>query len=74
VPLASAVRELVAERTGVRPQGPIRLLTHLRYFGYCFNPVSFYYCFERTISARGDRRRSQQYALGRAALLCAAGQ
>ena len=46
VPLASAVRELVAERTGVRPQGPIRLLTHLRYFGYCFNPVSFYYCFD----------------------------
>src|SRR6185295_3511336 len=21
-------------------------LTHLRYFGYCFNPVSFYYCFD----------------------------
>jgi DUF1365 family protein len=46
-PLADAVRELVAERTGVRPQGPIRLLTHLRYFGCCFNPVSFYYCFDR---------------------------
>ena len=26
--------------------GPIRLLTHLQYFGYCFNPVSFYYCFD----------------------------
>ncbi len=26
--------------------GPIRLLTHLRYFGYSFNPVSFYYCFD----------------------------
>ncbi|MEM7253530.1 MAG: DUF1365 domain-containing protein, partial [Pseudomonadota bacterium] len=25
---------------------PIRLLTHLRYFGYCMNPVSFYYCFD----------------------------
>lgn len=46
VPLADAVRELVTERTGVRPGGPIRLLTHLRYFGYCFNPVSFYYCFD----------------------------
>ncbi len=45
-PLASAVREVVAERTGTRPAGPIRLLTHLRYFGYCFNPVSFYYCFD----------------------------
>jgi hypothetical protein len=45
-PLADAVRDLVAERTGRRPAGPIRLLTHLRYFGYCFNPVSFYYCFD----------------------------
>jgi DUF1365 family protein len=46
VPLGQAVRELVLAQTGVRPQGPIRLLTHLRYFGYCFNPVSFYYCFD----------------------------
>jgi DUF1365 family protein len=33
-------------RTGKRPTGPIRLLTHLRYFGHSFNPVSFYYCFD----------------------------
>ena len=45
VPLDEAVRRLVSERTGVRPTGPIRLLTHLRYFGYAQNPVSFYYCF-----------------------------
>jgi DUF1365 family protein len=45
-PLDEAVRTLVGERTGRRPAGPIRLLTHLRYFGYCFNPVSFYYCFD----------------------------
>ena len=48
VPLADAVRELVLERTGARPAGPIGLLTHLRYFGKCFNPVSFYYCFDGT--------------------------
>ena len=47
-PLSDAVRALVAERTGRRPEGPIRLLTHLRYFGYVFNPVSFYYCFDAT--------------------------
>ena len=47
VPLAQAVRDLVEQRTGQRPQGPIRLLTHLRYFGYCFNPVSFYFCYDR---------------------------
>ncbi|MDH3418787.1 MAG: DUF1365 domain-containing protein [Gammaproteobacteria bacterium] len=48
VPLDQAVRDLVAERTGKRPSGPIRLLTQLSYFGYCFNPVSFYYCFDAT--------------------------
>jgi len=46
VPLAEAVRDTVAAETGVRPVGPIRLLTNLSYFGYCFNPVSFFYCFE----------------------------
>jgi hypothetical protein len=45
VGLAAAVRTLVARRTGERPTGPIRLLTQLRTFGHCFNPVSFYYCF-----------------------------
>lgn len=45
-PLDDTVRDLVAERLGRRPAGPIRLLTHLRYLGYCFNPVSFYYCFD----------------------------
>jgi uncharacterized protein len=29
------------------PDGPIFLLTHLRYLGYCFNPVSFFYCFDQ---------------------------
>jgi DUF1365 family protein len=46
VPLDTAVRDLVLERTGARPRGPIRLLTHLRYFGHNFNPVSFYYVFD----------------------------
>jgi DUF1365 family protein len=44
-PLADSVRGLVEKATGMRPRGPIRLLTNLSYFGYCFNPVSFYYCF-----------------------------
>lgn len=43
--LADAIRDLVERETGRRPAGPIRLLTNLSYFGYCFNPVSFYYCF-----------------------------
>jgi uncharacterized protein len=46
VPLDTALRDLVEARTGARPAGPIRLLTHLRFFGYSFNPVSFYYLFD----------------------------
>jgi hypothetical protein len=49
--LAEEVRRLVAARSGSAPAGPIRLLTNLRYFGHCFNPVSFYYCF----AAGGER-------------------
>jgi uncharacterized protein len=45
VPLDTAVRDLVESRTGRRPTGPVRLLTHPRYFGYGFNPVSFYFCY-----------------------------
>lgn len=48
VPLDEAVRDLVEARTGNRPRGRIRLLTHLSYFGYCFNPVSFYYCYDES--------------------------
>ena len=44
-PLAESVRDLVEAETGQRPNGPVRLLTNLAYFGYRFNPVSFYYCF-----------------------------
>lgn len=50
-PLAESVRDLVESRLGWRPNGPIRLLTHLRYFGFLMNPVSFYYCFD----ASGER-------------------
>ena len=46
IPLDVAVRDLVQAHTGARPQGPIRLLTHRRFFGYSFNPVSFYYVFD----------------------------
>lgn len=51
MPLDLCVRDLVERDSGHRPAGPIRLLTHLQYFGYCFNPVSFYYCFDEA-----DRR------------------
>lgn len=30
------------------PDGPVLLLTHLRYGGYVFNPISLYYCHDST--------------------------
>ncbi|MEZ6119131.1 MAG: DUF1365 domain-containing protein [Pirellulaceae bacterium] len=45
-PLVDCVRELVLEKTGKVVMGPIRLLTQLRTFGFVFNPVSLYYCFD----------------------------
>jgi hypothetical protein len=47
MPMDQAVRALVEERTGRRPDGPIRMLTHLRYFGHCFNPATFFFCYDR---------------------------
>ncbi len=46
VPLKEAVLARVEETLGHRPRGPVRMLTHPRCFGYCFNPVTFYYCFD----------------------------
>lgn len=48
VPLDEAVRDLVEERLGARPAGPIGVLTQVRTLGFCFNPVSFYYCWDPT--------------------------
>jgi len=46
VPLDTAVRDRVEQELGRRPSGPIRMLTNLRMFGFVFNPVTFYYCFD----------------------------
>lgn len=45
LPLDTAIRDRVQAELGIRPTGPIRLLTHGRYFGLAMNPVSFYYGF-----------------------------
>jgi DUF1365 family protein len=45
-PLIETVRDRIEAATGHRPGGPIRLLSHFRYLGFGFNPVSFYYCFD----------------------------
>ncbi|MRI62244.1 DUF1365 domain-containing protein, partial [Enterococcus faecalis] len=55
-PLGTPLKENVLTRleslTGERPQGRVMLLTQLRYFGFHFNPVNFYYCYDRAETLR----------------------
>jgi DUF1365 family protein len=52
----SSLRERLArdaESHGVAlPPGKVFLLTHLRYLGYNFNPVSFFYCYDEAGTLR----------------------
>jgi len=43
-----SIRITVADKTGNRPLGPIRMLVNLRYWGINMNPISTYYCFDET--------------------------
>lgn len=45
--IKETVRRLIKIQTGRISEGPIRILTQVRYFGFCFNPVSIYYCFNQ---------------------------
>ena len=47
ISLEEAVRDVVESQCGSRPSGAIRLLALPRTLGVAFNPVSFYYCFQR---------------------------
>ena len=42
--LGDAIRRRVEQELEFRPSGRIRMLTHLRQWGTCFNPVTFYFC------------------------------
>ena len=44
--LQESVIDVVGAACGFRPNGAVRMLTNLRYFGYLINPVTFYYCFD----------------------------
>lgn len=46
VPLDVAVRDLVHERTGITPAGPVLALTHVRTWGWLFNPITIYFCMD----------------------------
>lgn len=45
-PLASTVKAKIARHTGRAAPQSVRILTHLAYFGHCFNPLSVYYAYD----------------------------
>lgn len=47
-PLGEPVRDAVQNQLGWRPTGPIALLAHVRTWGWLFNPIALYYCFDAT--------------------------
>jgi hypothetical protein len=53
-PLDRAVRELVGQRTGRLPEGPVAMLANLRTWGWLFNPISLYFCAD-TVENAGER-------------------
>jgi DUF1365 family protein len=46
LPLRERLRRDAEAKGHQLPGGPIFLLTHLRYLGICFNPVSYFYCHD----------------------------
>ncbi len=44
--IVASVQSAVHSALGFNPDGPVRLLTNLRYFGHVINPISCYYCFD----------------------------
>jgi DUF1365 family protein len=44
--LATTVRDVVETHGHVRPRGPIAMLAHLRTWGWLFNPITLYFCFD----------------------------
>lgn len=46
--LKQAVSDEIAAQLGTRPDGPIRMLTAPRVFGIGFNPLTLYYCYDRS--------------------------
>lgn len=47
VPLLDEVKNSVEKQLGFRPDGDVRMLANLRYFGYIMNPLVTYYCFDK---------------------------
>lgn len=51
-PIREQLEALAAGQGIELPEGPIFLLTHLRYWGYIFNPISLFYCCDASGEVR----------------------
>ncbi len=47
IPLDEYARQLVMDRFGTSPKGNVYLLTQLSCLGYCFNPISIYFIYDK---------------------------
>jgi len=45
--ISVTVKQKIKQQTGQDFVGKVYLLTNLRYWGYCYNPVSFYFCYDK---------------------------
>jgi DUF1365 family protein len=46
--LEESVKSFVDSQLGFRPAGPVAQLAHHRTWGWLFNPIALYYCFDQT--------------------------
>jgi len=46
--IKKSIQSLLFNKINLHHKGKVFLLTTIRYFGFAFNPVSFYYCFDES--------------------------
>ena len=46
--IKKSIQSLLVNKINLNHKGKVFLLTTIRYFGFAFNPVSFYYCFDES--------------------------
>ena len=47
IPLKTAVIQFIKQREPSCDISRVCMLSNLRYFGFCFNPITNYYCFDK---------------------------
>lgn len=50
--ISEMAKRYIKQQTGAAFEGKVFLLSNLRYWGYCYNPVSFYFCYNEQNALR----------------------